>query len=384
MRAGIYIEFFCKVGSGIRSFAGDSLLFDHDGSPIMEASSPAQAANQRPAKPRALSVDVFRGGTIVAMVIVNFVSNYYATPNWSRHAPDIGLTYVDLVASFFIFAIALTFPMNFHQGAVKGGGVANFMHFIRRYCALIGLGFLLAIGDLTAEGFTFHWDVLQQIGIAGLFTLAFIWIPRWPRLVVAAALLAAYLVALGISLDIDGTPVLISTLNFDTPQGGVIGGLGWGLIMLLGTVAGDALEKGTTRDFLVLGAAFLAAGLAIHAIALQFPPGSVEQLVLGISKRRVSASFVLVSAGSGSLVYYIVWYLYDKLRLTRGRSAFLQPQGRNSLLLFIVQDQVRWPLLKLFANTVDFWLVLVAAAILSVAIWSIAWVLDKKKVFFVL
>lgn len=318
------------------------------------------------------------------MVIVNFISNYYATPDWSRHAPDIGLTYVDLVAPFFVFAIALTFPMNFHQGAVKGRGVANFMYFIKRYCALIGLGFLLAIGDLTAGGFTFHWDVLQQIGIAGLFTLAFIWIPRWPRLVVAAALLAAYLVALGIPLDIDGTPVLISTLNFDTPQGGVIGGLGWGLILLLGTVAGEALERGTTRDFLVLGAVFLAAGLAIHAIALQFPPGSVEQLVLGISKRRVSASFVLVSAGSGSLVYYIVWYLYDKLRLTRGRSAFLQPQGRNSLLLFIVQDQVRWPLLKLFANTVDLWLVLVAVAILSVAMWSIAWVLDKKKVFFVL
>nr|MDO8109993.1 heparan-alpha-glucosaminide N-acetyltransferase domain-containing protein [Candidatus Sigynarchaeota archaeon] len=337
-----------------------------------------------PPKPRILSVDVFRGGTIVAMVFVNFISNYYATPDWSRHAPDIGLTYVDLVAPFFIFAIALTYPMNFHRGQVKGGGVANFMQFIKRYCALIGLGFLLSMKDMTATGFTFQWDVLQQIGIAGLFTLIFIWIPRWPRLMVAAGLLVVYQVALGISLDVGGTPMLITTLNFNTPQGGVIGGLGWGLILLLGTIAGESLENGKSREFLILGAIYLAAGISIQVVAMQFPASSVEYLLLGISKRRISPAFILVSAGVASLIFYLAWYFYDKQKITKGRSIFLQPQGKNSLFLYIIQDSVRWPLLKIFSNTVDFWLVLVASSLLIAMMWLIAWLLDRKKIYLVL
>ncbi len=58
-------------------------------------------------KIRYMSIDVFRGIVIVAMVFVNTLSEFNTTPAWSKHAIDFGLTYVDLVAPFFIFAIAL-------------------------------------------------------------------------------------------------------------------------------------------------------------------------------------------------------------------------------------------------------------------------------------
>ncbi len=58
-------------------------------------------------KIRYMSIDVFRGIVIVAMVFVNTLSEFNTIPAWSKHAIDFGLTYVDLVAPFFIFAIAL-------------------------------------------------------------------------------------------------------------------------------------------------------------------------------------------------------------------------------------------------------------------------------------
>ena len=64
-------------------------------------------------KIRYMSIDVFRGFAIAAMIFVNTISPFDNTPAWSKHAIDFGLTYVDLVAPFFIFAIELNLKMSF-------------------------------------------------------------------------------------------------------------------------------------------------------------------------------------------------------------------------------------------------------------------------------
>lgn len=51
-----------------------------------------RAKNLQNSKPRYLSIDIFRGITITAMIFVNYIGNYVTTPTWSLHAHDIGLT----------------------------------------------------------------------------------------------------------------------------------------------------------------------------------------------------------------------------------------------------------------------------------------------------
>ena len=50
----------------------------------------------------------------------------------------------------------------------------------------------------------------------------------------------------------------------------------------------------------------------------------------------------------------------------------------------LIQDTVRYPLLKIFPNTTAFGVVLIASCLLIFMIWLIAWILDKKKIYLTL
>ena len=84
-------------------------------------------------KIRYISIDVFRGLAIATMIFVNTIASFNNTPAWSKHALDFGLTYVDLVAPFFIFAIALTFKMSFTSSLKREGRLKAYLKFNRRY-----------------------------------------------------------------------------------------------------------------------------------------------------------------------------------------------------------------------------------------------------------
>jgi len=123
---------------------------------------------------RYLSIDVFRGLAIVTMIFVNVISSFNKVPAWSKHALDYGLTYVDLVTPFFIFAIGLTFILSFNRYQERNGWFQTFLRFIRRYAAFFGMGMLGSLFLFTEQGIFAGWGVLQTIGLAGIFTLLFI------------------------------------------------------------------------------------------------------------------------------------------------------------------------------------------------------------------
>ena len=85
-------------------------------------------------------IDLFRGLAIVLMVLANYLAGPAVVPAWLKHAPDVGLTVIDLVAPFFIFAIGLTFGLSARRRSQRDGWRAAAAHFALRYLALIGLG----------------------------------------------------------------------------------------------------------------------------------------------------------------------------------------------------------------------------------------------------
>ena len=75
-------------------------------------------------KDRILSVDIFRGMTIVLMILVNTPGTWAAVYNPLRHAKWHGYTPTDLVFPFFLFivgvSIVLAYSKRLKTNAPKG------------------------------------------------------------------------------------------------------------------------------------------------------------------------------------------------------------------------------------------------------------------------
>src|SRR5512141_1697418 len=99
---------------------------------------------------RILSIDQFRGFAILTMVLANFMGGILIIPAWLKHAPDIGLTVIDLIAPFFIFAISLTFGLSFNRRYEKDGPFRTYSFFLTRYLAIIGMGAIISAAETAA------------------------------------------------------------------------------------------------------------------------------------------------------------------------------------------------------------------------------------------
>ncbi len=331
-------------------------------------------------KKRYLSIDLFRGLAIVGMVFVNILSEFENTPSWSKHAVDYGLTYVDLVAPFFIFAIALTYKMSFDRYLKREGYVKTYTKFVVRYGALVGFGFIGSIGSFATEGIQFSWGVLQAIGYAGIFTLFFIILPRIVRFIIGIGTLVAYQFILMIEVNVEGVLISLADLNLLDSHGGVIGGIGYAALMLIGTAIVDVFGEKRKLPILVSGIVFSIVGTAVHYIWKFY---GIPQYG-GISKERITPSYVSVTLGLGAILFWLIWYLFDKKEITKGKSYFLQTFGRNAFFLYIFHHLLIL-LATLYLPQNSHVALVIFVAVMNVGIlWLIAFMMDKNKIYVVL
>ena len=97
---------------------------------------------------RLLSLDAFRGITILAMVLSGSMAFGDIMPAWMYHAqvpppnhifnPNLaGLTWVDLVFPFFLFAMGAAFPLALHKKNTETSFIALFLKLLLRYVMLV-------------------------------------------------------------------------------------------------------------------------------------------------------------------------------------------------------------------------------------------------------
>lgn len=254
------------------------------------------------------ALDQLRGAAIVAMVWANALEHVRAVPAWSKHAVDIGLTWVDLVAPTFIFAIGLTWGASVRGRLAREGQARTFEFVVRRSMALVGIGSLFALGEIGYgfSGSAVPWGTLQAIGVASLLSAPLL--PARPavRLVAALLLAGAYQWAL--------ERYWLATV-LATSHAGLPGTLSWTALLLLATVFGDLAQAGSWRAYRGLALGLGAAGLALAA-------------VVPISKHRMSVSFDLVAVGIGAALYLLA-------RANPRPVAALVTWGRNPLVLYV-------------------------------------------------
>ncbi len=106
-----------------------------------------------------MSLDLFRGATIAAMILVNNPGDGYTSYMQLRHSEWNGWTFTDLVFPFFLFivgvALAFSFRSRMQRGETRGKLVAH----------ILWRGFLLFALGMFLNGFPNHY----QLG-AGVFT----------------------------------------------------------------------------------------------------------------------------------------------------------------------------------------------------------------------
>ncbi|MGH7149811.1 MAG: heparan-alpha-glucosaminide N-acetyltransferase domain-containing protein, partial [Planctomycetota bacterium] len=139
--------------------------------------------------PRLLSLDVFRGLTIAAMIVVNNPGAWGGTTQYGalRHAAWHGCTPTDLVFPFFLFIVGMAIPYSIGGRVDLRRPVAG--RILRRGAVLFGLGLLLHAFPRFDFGSIRIPGVLQRIAAVYLATALLQWKTDWRAQAAAAAVL---------------------------------------------------------------------------------------------------------------------------------------------------------------------------------------------------
>jgi predicted acyltransferase len=157
---------------------------------------PPRAVSPRAVESRVISVDVLRGLTVAAMVLVNNPGSWSAVYWPLRHAEWNGFTPTDMIFPFFLFIVGVAIPLALGMRLERDAtGLVG--RVLRRSVAIFALGLLLHalpwfhLATLRIPG------VLQRIALCYLLAaLLVVWsggIAGWRlQALVAGALLVGY------------------------------------------------------------------------------------------------------------------------------------------------------------------------------------------------
>ncbi len=299
-------------------------------------------------KERIISVDIFRGLTIVLMILVNTPGTWSHVYAPFLHAKWHGYTSTDLVFPFFLFIVGTSIAFSYNN---KKATKATYKKIAVRALKLIGLG--LFLGAFTIH-FPFFKDfesirfpgVLQRIGVVFFFAAILFINFNWKVLLgICIAIVFGYWIWMGF-IPINGMePTFDRAANNwanyidfnvlgthmykeDYDPEGLLSTLPSIATSLMGIFTGlILLSKRAKKEILLflLGAALVVLG---HLWDLLFP----------INKALWSSSFVLVTAGWANIFLSLIYYLTDVKGLKFG--SIFRYAGSNAITVYFLSSFV--------------------------------------------
>lgn len=238
------------------------------------------------------------------------------------------------------------------------------------YTAIMGLFSLYFILVKTGETFTppiapamqlyggWVWDTLQNIGLAGLFSLPFIALSKWARLVTILFIIAIMSVLYQNGLFAFANKIL---------EGGVIGGIMWAMILLFGSVYYELREHKSywvICSVLMFLSLFFIVGLHFYA-----------------AKRGGTPMYVLFTASLSAMI----WGIFNLFNNFRPKYDLFADWGANSIFTYIILKLVGFALEggigENALNKVSAGAAVPIIIVLMAAFTAIHWVLRYKKVY---
>lgn len=396
----------------------------------------ADAAQAKPPQPlpgapsRLESLDVFRGLTVAAMILVNDPGTWSAIYWPLGHADEQasahpsgwypgkswidanGWTPTDLVFPFFLLIVGVSMVLSFAKRQERGDSRTKLLQHAARRSALI-----LAIGWLIRLQPNFDFSHMRWPGVLPRIALVYIcaavitlWTARRGRIAWTAGLLGGYYILMrfvpvpgcdhaawmtqhcSLAGWLDRKLMLGHLYEPDFDPEGLLSTLPAIATTLLGTLAGEFLRGAPSlahkiRGLTIAGIVGMAAGYAWHPF---FP----------ISKPLWTSSYVLFTAGAGCLLLALCMWLID----ARGWRKWDQPflwLGANAILAYAlstffskegiiitVAEGARripvhaWIYQHWFAPLAQPKNASLACAVCYLAIWTlVAWAFYRKRIF---
>jgi len=156
------------------------------------------------------------------------------------------------------------------------------------------------------------------------------------------------------------------------PHGGMLGSLSWAALLILSTVLADLYHRQKGGSVQLLAGSSLSIVLAL-VLATWF----------GISKNRVSATYILLSMGLSGWFFCLFHLLVDRFHLN---FSLFSVWGRNPLILYVLHLLLQGLLTLPFADSLGAltppWLVFIQVVLLLSVLTFIAKTLDRKKMYF--
>ena len=299
-----------------------------------------------PTAKRLISIDVLRGLTIVAMLVVNNPGRWGADWQYAplRHAPWHGCTFTDLIFPCFLFLAGVGIPISL--GRLVGPESAWHQatpRIVRRTLVLLGFGLLLHavptfdLAHLRIPG------ILQRIAVCWCLTSLLYLFAPWPLRIAAGALCLLGYHLLVTCWPIDGPEQWLGTIVDPAVLGrahlwkstgtydpeGLVSTIPALATCLLGAAAGGLVRSETRPS--------ARAGLLLPSGAALLLLGWLWSLLLPFNKSMWTSSYVLWAGGWS-------WCALGALSLLDGRRrpAWAVPIafGRNALLFFLLAGLV--------------------------------------------
>jgi predicted acyltransferase len=297
---------------------------------------------------RLLYLDVFRGLTVAAMVLVNNPGSWRHAYGPLRHADWHGWTPTDLVFPFFLFIVGVAIPLGLGRRLEEGTSRLTLAwRILRRSAVIFALGLLLhavpsfELADIRIPG------VLQRIAVCYLVAALVFLVAGWRT---EAALAAAAILGYWAALEL--VPVPGFGARDLGPEGNLaawidrrlLGAHMWrvsrvydpeGLLSTVGAIATTLLGVLTGR--LVrsgLGLADTATGLLVGGV-VGVGLGLVWDQWLPINKSLWTGSYTVFTAGAALLVLFACYWLIE-IRGSRWWTRPFEVLGVNALAVFFL------------------------------------------------
>lgn len=291
------------------------------------------------------SVDLLRGFTIAAMILVNTPGTWSSVYSPLLHAEWHGLTPTDLIFPFFLFIVGISIYFAYKN---KSNDILVYKKIFIRSLKLIGLGLIL---NLFLPYYPFIKDyetlrilgVLQRIGIVFFISSILYLNFNWKYLITFCVLiLLGYWIFLGFIPLSDGTlPTFDRALNNwsnyidlhilgahmwqpDYDPEGIVSTLPSIVTCILGILVGKLLdEEASIQNLFSVSFVLLILGYLLDVL---FP----------INKAIWSSSFVLATAGWATLILSIIFYFRDVKKLQFGK--YFKYIGINAITIYFLSS----------------------------------------------
>ncbi|WP_044209751.1 acyltransferase family protein [Flammeovirga sp. OC4] len=302
---------------------------------------------------RILSLDIFRGLTVILMILVNNPGTWSAIYPPFQHAQWHGCTPTDLVFPFFLFIVGVS--ISFSMSKVKNNPIKRptaMRKALWRGAKLIGIGLFLGLFPFFNFAEMRIPGVLQRIGVVFIITSAlFLYADRKTILATLICLLVVYWLVMTI-VPVPG----IGVPNLDDPNAVLSAYIDQLLLkghMWSGTKTWD--PEGVFTTIPAIGTAIL--GLFSGEIVKKYKGNEVVKrltvwgvvgvvigqlwgIVFPINKSLWTSSYVLYTGGLGAITLGLSYYIFDYKK--KGRDHVLIPRafGLNPMAAYVLAEMI--------------------------------------------